>query len=218
MTVPIGVLISGSGTNLQALLDASKEPDYPAHIAVVISSRPGVQGLERARTAGVPAVVVSHKDFPDRTTFEHRLIAVLENHGVEWVACAGFLRVLTPHFIDAFADRVLNIHPALMPAFPGMHAQRQALEAGARIAGASVHVVDRGTDTGPIVIQGAVPVLPGDDEEALKARILSVEHRIYRDALRWAAEGRLHVVDRTCHVDLKPGERTWIFVEPETAR
>lgn len=143
---------------------------------------------------------------------------MLGNHGAQWVVCAGFLRVLTAHFVDAYPGRVLNIHPALMPAFPGMHAQRQALEAGVRIAGASVHIVDRGTDTGPIVLQGAVPVLPDDDEDTLGARILAVEHRILPQALRWAAEGRLHVGARSCRVDLKPGERTWLFVEPETSR
>ena len=213
MTVNVGVLISGSGTNLQALLDASNEPDYPARVSVVIASRPGVYGLERAEQAGVPAVVVPFKQFPDRVAFEERLVEVLAEYGVEWVACAGFMKLFTPRFLAAFPNRILNIHPALMPAFPGMHAQRQALEAGVRIAGASVHFVDAGTDTGPVVLQGAVPVLPGDDEESLSARILGVEHRIYKQALRWAAEGRLHVEGRTCLVDLKSGDRTWIFVE-----
>jgi phosphoribosylglycinamide formyltransferase-1 len=218
MTVKVGVLISGSGTNLQALLDASREADYPAKVAVVIASRPGVFGLERARRAGVPAVVVPFKEFPDRVAFEARVLEVLADHRVEWVACAGFMKLFTPHFLAAFPNRILNIHPALMPAFPGMHAQRQAFEYGVRIAGASVHFVDAGTDTGPIILQGAVPVLPDDDEGALAARILEVEHRIYRQALRWAAEGRLRVDGRRCRVDLKPGERTWIFAEPESVR
>jgi phosphoribosylglycinamide formyltransferase-1 len=218
MTASVGVLISGSGTNLQALLDASKDPGYPARVAVVVSSKPGVYGLERAARAGVPAVVVPFKQFPDRVAFEERLIEVLAEHGVQWIACAGFMKLFTPRFLAAFPNRILNIHPALMPAFPGMHAQRQALEAGVRIAGASVHFVDAGTDTGPVILQGAVPVLPDDDEESLSARILGVEHRIYEQALRWAAEGRLHVEGRTCRVDLKSGERTWIFVEPQAVR
>lgn len=218
MTVNVGVLISGSGTNLQALLDASNEPDYPARVVVVIASRPGVFGLERAQRAGVPAVVVPHKAFPDRVAFERRLLEVLAEHGVQWIACAGFMRLFTPHFLGAYPNRIINIHPALMPAFPGMHAQRQALEAGVRIAGASVHFVDAGTDTGPVILQGAVPVLPDDDEESLSARILGVEHRIYGQALRWAVEGRLHVEGRTCRVDLKSGEKTWIFVESDAVR
>ena len=217
MTVSVGVLISGSGTNLQALLDASNEPGFPARVSVVVSSNSGVYGLERAARAGVPAVVVPFKEFPDRVAFEERLIEVLAEHGVEWIACAGFMKLFTPRFLEAFPDRILNIHPALMPAFPGMHAQRQALEAGVRIAGASVHFVDAGTDTGPVILQGAVPVLPDDDEESLSARILGVEHRIYKQALRWAAEGRLQVDGKTCRVDLKSGERTWVFLDPEGA-
>jgi phosphoribosylglycinamide formyltransferase-1 len=218
MTVNVGVLISGSGTNLQALLDASNDADYPARVSVVIASRPGVYGLERAERAGVPGVVVPFKQFPDRVAFEERLIEVLAEHGVEWVACAGFMKLFTPHFLEAFPNRILNIHPALIPAFPGMHAQRQALEAGVRITGASVHFVDAGTDTGPVVLQGAVPVLQDDDEESLSARILSVEHRIYKQALRWAVEGRLHIEGRTCRVDFKEGDRTWVFSDEEAAR
>jgi phosphoribosylglycinamide formyltransferase-1 len=218
MTVNVGVLISGSGTNLQALLDASNEPGYPARVSVVIASRPGVFGLERAERSGVPAVVVPFKQFPERVAFEERLIEVLAEYGVEWIACAGFMKLFTPRFLEAFPNRILNIHPALMPAFPGMHAQRQALEAGVRIAGASVHFVDAGTDTGPVILQGAVPVLADDDEESLSARILGVEHRIYKQALRWAAEGRLHVEGKICRVDLKSGDRTWIFSEAEGVR
>lgn len=180
--VPVGVLISGRGSNLQALLDASADPDFPARIAVVVSNRRDAGGLERARVAGVPAVVVPSRR-RERAEFEAELVDVLCAHRVEWVALAGFMRILTPMFLDAFPDRVLNIHPSLLPAFPGLHAQAQALAAGVRIAGATVHRVTPGMDEGPILAQGAVPVLADDTEDTLGARILTVEHRIYPAAL-----------------------------------
>lgn len=189
---PVGVLISGSGTNLQALLDACAAPDFPARVAVVISNRRDAYGLERARAAGVPAVWVPHRG-KARADFDAELVAGLREHGAQWVCLAGFMRIVTPVFLDAFPQRVLNIHPALLPAFPGVHAQAQALAAGVKVAGATVHFVDAGTDTGPIIAQGAVPVLDDDDEDALKARILAVEHELYPRALRLAVEGRLRV-------------------------
>jgi phosphoribosylglycinamide formyltransferase-1 len=198
--VPVGVLISGSGTNLGALLAATQAPDHPARIAVVISNRPDAGGLERARVAGVPAEVAPHRAHADRHAYDTHLAARLQAHGVRWVCLAGFMRIVGPALIDAFEGRVLNVHPALLPAFPGLHAQRQALEHGVKVAGATVHLVDSGTDTGPIVAQEAVPVLPHDDEAALSARILAVEHRIYPAALRWAVEGRLRVEGRICTV------------------
>jgi phosphoribosylglycinamide formyltransferase-1 len=189
------VLISGSGTNLQALLDACAAPDFPARVAVVISNRRDAYGLERARAAGVPAVWVPHRG-KARADFDAELVAALREHGAQWVCLAGFMRIVTPVFLDAFPQRVLNIHPALLPAFPGVHAQAQALAAGVKVAGATVHFVDAGTDTGPIIAQGAVPVLDDDDEDALKARILAVEHELYPRALRQAVEGRLRVEGR----------------------
>jgi phosphoribosylglycinamide formyltransferase-1 len=191
--VRFGVLASGSGTNLQALLDATVDRSFPAEIGVVISDRRHAFALERAREAGVPAVHVPRRPHPSREAHDAAVVAALRAHDVQWVALAGYMRLITSTFLEAFPQRVLNIHPALLPAFPGLHAQRQALEAGVRIAGATVHFVDDGMDTGPVVIQGAVPVLPTDDEAALGARILSVEHVIYPRAVRWAAEGRLHV-------------------------
>jgi phosphoribosylglycinamide formyltransferase-1 len=189
--VPVGVLVSGAGTNLQALLDAAAADDYPARIAVVISNRPGVPALDRAARAGVPSEVIPHRRFADRESFEDALVAALRAHEVEWVALAGFVRILTARFLDAFPARILNIHPSLLPAFPGMHAQRQAIDRGVRIAGATVHLADGGTDSGPILAQGAVPVLDGDTEETLRARILAVEHELYPRVLRWACEGRI---------------------------
>ncbi len=191
----MGVLISGSGSNLQALLDASADPTYPAEIAVVLSNRADAYGLHRARAAGVPAEVWPHRDAPSRAAYDARLVERLRAHDVEWVCLAGFMRLVTPTLLGAFPWRVLNIHPGLLPAFPGLHAQAQALAAGVKIAGCTVHLVDSGADTGPIVAQAAVPVLPDDDEAALSARILAQEHRLYPEALRAAVEGRIKLVD-----------------------
>ena len=191
LKVPVGVLISGSGTNLAALLDAARSPDFPARIAVVISNKPSAYGLQRARDAEVPVVAESHRGWPSREAYDARLVEHLETHGVQWVCLAGFMRIVTPVLIDAFGGRVLNIHPSLLPSFPGLHAQRQALEHGVKVAGATVHLVDPGMDSGPIVAQAAVPVLDSDDEDALKARILTVEHQIYPAALARAARGEL---------------------------
>lgn len=210
MKVPVAVLVSGSGTNLQALLDVAARPDYPARIAVVVSNRRDAGALDRARAAGVPAVWISHRG-KGRDAFERELVAVLREHQVAWVALAGFMRVLTGTFLEAFRGRILNIHPSLLPAFPGLDAQRQAFDHGVRIAGCTVHFVDDGTDTGPIIAQGAVPVLPDDDAETLRRRILAVEHRIYPMVLRMAVEGRLHVDGRKVRVDLHEGEQTWMW-------
>jgi phosphoribosylglycinamide formyltransferase-1 len=187
----LGVLVSGSGTNLQAILDTAAAGDIPVDVRVVISNRPRATGLDRARAAGVPAVVVSHRKFADRASFEDALLSVLHEYGVEWVALAGFMRLLTGRFLGAFPDRVINIHPALLPAFPGTHAQRQAVEYGVRFSGCTVHYVDEGTDTGPIIAQAVVPVLDDDDEPTLQQRILRQEHRLYPAALRLIAEGRV---------------------------
>jgi phosphoribosylglycinamide formyltransferase-1 len=189
----VGVLVSGSGTNLQAILDAQAAGGLgAARVVVVVSNRPDALALDRAAAAGVPAVVVDHRAHAARETFEDALVAVLREHEVELVALAGFMRLLTPRFLGAFADRVVNIHPALCPAFPGTHAQRQALEHGVKITGVTVHFVDAGTDTGPIIAQAAVPVLDDDDEARLAARILAEEHRIYPRVLRLLAAGRVH--------------------------
>lgn len=208
--MPVGVLLSGSGTNLQALLDACAEEGSPARIAVVISNRRDAYGLERARAAGVPAVWIPHRG-KSREDFELELVAELQRRGVRWVCLAGFMRLLTATFLAAFPGRVLNIHPALLPAFPGTHGQQQALEHGVRIAGCTVHFVDEGTDTGPIIAQGAVPVLPEDDLAALQARILAVEHRLFPRVLRWAVEGRLRIADRTVKIDLPEGEQAFLW-------
>ncbi|AKQ67416.1 Phosphoribosylglycinamide formyltransferase [Myxococcus hansupus] len=189
--VRLGVLVSGSGSNLQALLDACAREDFPAEVACVVSNVPTAFALERARKAGVPAVVVDHKAHATKADFEQALREALRAANVEWVCLAGFMRLLSADFLGHYAGRVLNIHPSLLPAFPGLNAQRQALERGVKVAGCTVHFVDAGTDTGPIIAQAAVPVLPDDDEKALGSRILAEEHRLYPLAVRLAVTGKV---------------------------
>jgi phosphoribosylglycinamide formyltransferase-1 len=191
----VGVLISGRGSNLQSLIRAAQAPDYPAEIVLVISNRAQAQGLEHARKAGIPAETIPHKDFPSREAFDAALDAALKRARVELVCLAGFMRLLTPGFVEQWRDRMLNVHPSLLPAFPGLDTHERALAAGVRFAGCTVHFVRAATDSGPIVGQAAVPVLPGDTSETLAARVLEAEHRLYPLALRLAASGRLKVVD-----------------------
>ena len=192
--IALGVLVSGSGSNLQAILDAIRAGTVDARVAVVVSNVPGARALERARTAGIPTHVVDHRGFASRGAFDAALVEVLQTFGVELVVLAGFLRVVSDVLLGAFPWKVLNIHPALLPAFPGLHAQRQAVEAGVRVAGCTVHLVDAGTDTGPIIAQAAVPVHSGDDEETLRERILEQEHILLPRVLQWFAEGRVEIV------------------------
>ena len=215
MKTRIAVLVSGSGTNLQALIDAAADPSFPAEIAVVLSNRPKAYGLERARLAGLKTEVLRHRAFDSREAFDAALVGVLNQYQVSWVCLAGFMRLLTPTFLDSFPGRVLNIHPALLPAFPGTHGQEQALEYGVRVAGATVHFVDSGTDTGPIIAQAVVPVNQDDAPESLKQRILAQEHRLYPMVLRMACEGRLKIEGRTVRVNLAAGESTLLWgMEP----
>lgn len=190
----LGVLVSGSGSNLAALLDAARDETRLLSVAVVLSNVAGVKALERAAGAGVPACVEDHRG-RSRELFEDALDAVLRQHDVEVVVLAGFMRVLTAHFLDRWKHRVLNVHPALCPAFPGMHAPRQALAHGARVTGCTVHLVDAGVDTGPILAQAAVPILDDDDEAALTARIQAEEHRLFPAVLGAVARGEVRVVD-----------------------
>ena len=192
----IAVLISGRGSNLQALIDAVAGGRLNATIAIVISNRADAQGLARAAAAGIPAVTLPHRDFATREAFETALVGELRRRDVALVCLAGFMRLLGPTFLAAFRDRTLNVHPSLLPAFPGVDAQRQAIEHGVKVAGATVHLVTGELDGGPIVAQGAVPVLDGDTEDSLAARILEVEHRIYPEAVAsvldggWTIQGR----------------------------
>ena len=193
----VGVLVSGRGSNLQALLDAAARPGYPAEVVVVISDRERAAALDRARAVGVEPLFVNPKDFGDREAFDLALVRELTARRVGLVCNAGFMRILSQAYTRAFAGCAMNIHPSLLPAFPGLHAQRQALEHGAKITGATVHFVDDGpVDTGPIILQASVPVQPDDTEETLSARVLVEEHRLYPEAVRLFAEGRLTVVGR----------------------
>jgi phosphoribosylglycinamide formyltransferase-1 len=193
----IGVLVSGSGTNLQSILDACARGALPARVVCVISNKSDAYALERAQSAGIPALHLDHRAHAGREAYDAALVATLREFEVELVAMAGFMRIITPVLLEAFPMAVMNVHPALLPAFPGLHAQRQALEYGAKVAGCTVHFVDAGTDTGPIIIQAAVPLLEGDTEDTLSARIQKEEHRAYPEAIRLFAEGRLNVVGRT---------------------
>lgn len=196
----LGVLVSGSGTNLQSILDHCRKGKIDAVTAVVISNRPQAYALTRARQAQVPTVVVENKLFATREEFDARLVEILREHRVELVCLAGFMRLLSPVLIQAFPNRILNIHPALLPAFPGLEVQKKALEHGVRFSGCTVHVVDEGCDTGPIVIQAVVPVAPEDTPDTLAARILKQEHRIYPRAIQLFAEGRITLEGRRVHV------------------
>jgi phosphoribosylglycinamide formyltransferase-1 len=190
----IGVLVSGSGSNLQSIMDACERGEIDGAIAVVISNDPEAYALKRAESKAIPTVVVRHGDYPDRESFDRELVKVLNDHQVELVALAGFMRVLTAWFLGQFPGRVINIHPALLPSFPGLHVRQKAIDHGVRVSGCTVHFVDVGVDTGPIIIQAVVPVFPEDTEEQLKDRILAMEHKIYPKAIALFAQNRL-VVD-----------------------
>ena len=195
----LGVLISGRGSNLQAIIDAVAAGRLDATIRVVVSNRAGAAGLERARAAGIEAVILSSRDFTDRDAYDRTLAALLLDRGVSLVCLAGFMRLVGAPLLDAFPDRILNVHPSLLPSFPGLEAQRQAFEYGVRVTGATVHLVNAELDGGPIVLQAAVPVLEHDTVDTLAARVLAEEHRLYPEAVRlvlasgWSIVGRRFV-------------------------
>ncbi|HWM46923.1 MAG TPA: phosphoribosylglycinamide formyltransferase [Xanthobacteraceae bacterium] len=194
------VLISGRGSNMAALIGAARDPSYPAEIALVISNRPDAAGLAHAQECGIPTKVVDHKRAGGREDFEQALQTVLEQHEIDVVCLAGFMRVLTPWLLSRWPARLINVHPALLPAFPGLGTHARALATGVRIHGATVHFVVPEVDAGPIIVQGAVPVLADDTEETLAKRVLAVEHRIYPQALRWLAEGRIALAGARCRI------------------
>ncbi|KHK00793.1 phosphoribosylglycinamide formyltransferase [Desulfovibrio sp. TomC] len=196
MTLPVAVLVSGSGSNLQAIIDRIEDGVLAARITAVVSNKADAYALTRAHTHGIPAVVLPHAAFPDRAAYDAALLAAVRDSGAEAVVLAGFMRLLGADFVAAYRDRILNIHPALLPAFPGLAAQGQAAGYGVTIAGATVHFVDEKMDNGPIVIQAAVPAFPDDDAQSLGGRIMSLEHRIYPQALHWLATGRLSLHGR----------------------
>lgn len=197
----IGVLASGSGTNLQALIDAQAAGRLgPATLAVVGVNVPGCGALERASRAGIPTFVLDHRQFPSRAAFDEALVQALKQQGVQLIALAGFMRLLTATFLDAFPGRIINIHPALLPAFPGVHAQKQAFDYGVKVSGCTVHFVDSGTDTGPIIAQAVVPVLDGDTAQTLQQRILGEEHRLFPAVIKAFAEGRVVLQGRRVQI------------------
>jgi phosphoribosylglycinamide formyltransferase-1 len=212
--VPLGVLISGRGTNLQAIIDAIEARQLDAVIRLVLSNRADVDGLRRAKGHGIPTEVLDHKQFGSREAFDAAVVEILNTYGVELVVLAGFMRLLSPVFVKAFSNRMMNIHPALLPAFPGLHVQRKAVEHGVRFSGCTVHFVNEECDEGPIIIQAVVPVFADDTEETLAARILKQEHRIYPRAIQLYSEGRLRVEGRKVFVDGLGKEETPVLFQP----
>lgn len=212
--LPLGVLISGNGSNLQAIIDAIEEKQLDAVIRVVVSNREEAFGLVRARKHNIPTEVLDHRKFSSREVYDQALVDILKARQVELVILAGFMRLLSPVFVSSYSNRIMNIHPALLPAFPGLHVQRKALEHGARFSGCTVHFVNEGCDEGPIIIQAVVPVFPDDTEESLSARILKEEHRIYPRAIQLYSEGRLRVVGRKVLVDKLAREEDRVLVNP----
>jgi phosphoribosylglycinamide formyltransferase-1 len=212
--VPLGVLVSGGGSNLQAIIDAIEAKRLDAAIRIVISNKQDAFGLARAKNHQIPTEVLDHKKFSSREAYDEAMVAILKERGVELVILAGFMRLLSPVLVQAYSNRIMNIHPALLPSFGGLHGQKQALEYGVRLAGCTVHFVNEECDQGPIVIQAVVPAYPDDTEETLSARILKQEHRIYPKAIQLYAEGRLRVVGRKVLVDGLTRDEDGTLVHP----
>lgn len=196
----IGVLLSGRGSNFLALLEATRQTGFPARIVCVISNKPEAAGLEHAKNAGIPAYAVNHKDYKNREDFERKTSSLLVQHNVQLVCLAGFMRLLTPWFVNQWQDRLVNIHPSLLPAFPGLDTHQKAIDYGVKFAGCTVHFTRAEMDHGPIIVQAAVPVRTHDTEELLAARILQAEHKIYPLAVRLIAEGRVNIHDEKVFV------------------
>lgn len=209
----LGVLISGRGSNLQALIASCADPSFPAEIVIVVSNKSDAKGLDHARAAGIATSVVEHGGYRDRESFDHAVHDVLEGAGVELVCLAGFMRLLSGWFVETWHDRIVNIHPSLLPSFKGIDAHAQAIAAGAKLSGCTVHIVRAEMDAGPILVQAAVPVLPGDDEDALAARILAVEHKCYPLAVKLIAEGRVRIDGDTAIVAM-PGDTGGHIISP----
>lgn len=208
----LGVLISGRGSNLQALIDATADPAFPAEITVVISNIADVQGLQRAAEAGIATCVIDHKAHDGRAAFESALTEALEEHQVRLVCLAGFMRLLTKGFVDHWRDRIINIHPSLLPAFKGLNTHERVLDYGVKFTGCTVHFVRAEMDEGPIIVQGVVPVISSDTPDRLATRVLQVEHRIYPLAVRLVAEGRARVVGNAVNIDVKDHEAEGIIL------
>jgi phosphoribosylglycinamide formyltransferase-1 len=216
--VSIAVLISGRGTNLQSIINAVEEKRLDAKIEIVLSNRADAFGLERAKKHGVSTVVLDHKSYSSREAYDQAVVELLQKRGVELVVLAGFMRLLSPAFIKAYSNRIMNIHPALLPSFPGLQVQKKAVEHGVRFAGCTVHFVNEECDEGPIIIQAVVPVFADETEETLGARILKQEHRIYPQAIQLYAENRLRVVGRKVLVDGSAKDENQVLIQPPLER
>ena len=212
--LPIAVLISGGGTNLQAIIDAIEAKRLDAVIKLVLSNKSEAYGLVRARNHGIATAILDHGSYPSREAYDQAVVDLLGAHGVELVILAGFMRLLSPVLVKAYANRIMNIHPALLPAFPGLHVQKKALEHGVRFSGCTVHFVNEECDEGPIVMQAVVPVFVDDTEETLAARILKEEHRIYPRAIQLYAEGRLRVEGRRVIVAVSAKDEGSVLIQP----
>jgi len=212
--LPIGVLISGGGTNLQAIIDAIEAKRLDAAIKLVLSNKADAYGLVRAKNRGIATEILDHRKYPSRETYDQAVVDLLCAHGVELVVLAGFMRLLSPVFVKAYSNRIMNIHPALLPSFPGLHVQKKAVEYGVRFSGCTVHFVNDECDEGPIIIQAVVPVFADDTEAKLAARILKEEHRIYPRAIQLYAEGRLRVDGRRVIVASSANDENAALIEP----
>jgi phosphoribosylglycinamide formyltransferase-1 len=212
--LPIGVLISGGGTNLQAIIDAIETKRLDAAIKLVLSNKADTYGLVRAKNHGIATEILDHRKYPSRETYDQAVVDLLRAHGVELVILAGFMRLLSPVFVKAYSNRIMNIHPALLPSFPGLHVQKKAVEYGVRFSGCTVHFVNDECDEGPIIIQAVVPVFADDTEAKLAARILKEEHRIYPRAIQLYAEGRLRVDGRRVIVAGGANDENAALIEP----
>ncbi|MGM0560198.1 MAG: phosphoribosylglycinamide formyltransferase [Pseudomonadota bacterium] len=210
----VAVMVSGRGSNLQALLDAASAPDYPASIDLVVSNVPNVQALERAEKAGIRTEVVPHRDFDSRETFEREISAVLESASPDLICQAGFMRILTPWFIERWDAQLINIHPSLLPAFPGLKTHERALEAGVRLHGCTVHLVHTEVDSGPILGQAAVPVMPDDDANSLAARVLQAEHLLYPTCLKLIGEGKIQIGSDDARLAANLCDGTQVLLNP----
>jgi len=196
----LGVLISGNGSNLQSIIDHIEKGSLKAIIKIVISNNPDAYGITRAKKHGIPVVILQNGDFQNKAAFDLELIRILKNNCVDLVILAGFMRIITPALLNAFPHKIMNIHPALLPSFPGIHGQKQALDYGVKLSGCTVHFVDEGVDTGPIIIQSAVQVFDDDTEDTLAARILKEEHRIYSQAIQLFAESKIEIKGRKVRI------------------
>jgi len=198
--IDVGVLVSGSGSNLQSIIDNVEKGTLDAVIKIIISNNPDAFALERAKNHNIPAAVIDHRDFDNREQFEQHMVDVLNSYGIELVIMAGFMRVLSPLFLRAFPKKIMNIHPAILPSFQGIHAQQRAFDYGVKFSGCSVHFADEGVDTGPVIIQSIVPVLDDDTADTLQQRILKEEHRIFPQAIQMYADGKLEIIGRKVRV------------------